>query len=133
MKISEKQLAEALFLASEGKDQKDLGPILNAFVAELISMRRENKLDNILDKYCQIFDEITGNLKVKLTSARDLDKSELEFLEAEIMKRSGAKKIVFEKIIDKDVLGGVVIEYDSKVLDISLKNRIKLLKEELIK
>ena len=133
MKISEKQLAEALFEASQGKDQKEINPILDAFAREIVGMRKESKIDSILDKYCQIFDEATGNLKVKLTSVRDLEKEELDILEAEIIKRSKANKIVFEKVIDKSLLGGVVIEYGSRVLDISLKKRIKLLKEELIK
>jgi len=133
MKISEKQLAEALFLVTKDKSQKEVDSVLDLFVREIVDLRKESKIDSIIEKYSQIFDEDAGILKVKLTSAHDLDKAELDFLETEVIKRSGAKKIVFKKVIDKTLLGGVVIEYGAKVLDISLKKRIKLLKEELVK
>ena len=50
-----------------------------------------------------------------------------------IVKLTKDKNVNIDKKIDKDILGGVVIKYDDKILDISLRTKLEELRQVLEK
>ena len=66
-------------------------------------------------------------------SARELNKETIKLLKSYVIKLSGAKEVVVDEQVDKNILGGVVIKYGDKVIDGSLKAQLEELKDKLVK
>ena len=50
----------------------------------------------------------------------------------EKMEKISGKKVVLKNIIDKDIIGGVVLSFDGKVIDGSVKAKLASLQKQLI-
>ncbi len=63
-----------------------------------------------------------------VTSAVELTATQLEALKVKLQGISG-KNVVIESRIDKDIIGGIVVELDGKLIDGSIKRKITEVKE----
>ncbi len=133
MKISVKQYALALFEASEGKNTKDLDMVLDNFIREIISAGLSGKLTLILEKFKEIWNEKNSEIEADLITARKLEKAEEKYIRETILEKTKAKNIKLNQKIDKNIIGGVILKYNGKVLDLSFYNRIQQFKKELNK
>ncbi len=133
MKISAKQYALALYEAIDGKERQDLDKILDNFVHEIIDSGLSSKIDLILDKFNEIWNEKNNEVEAKIVSARELEKSEQNFITNMIKEKTKAKKVSLDMKIDPLIIGGMKIEYNGKVLDLSFREKLKQLKSELNK
>jgi len=71
------------------------------------------------------------DLKVKTTeSLRGENLSRLKNLVPSFLKRE-IKKINIQQEVDSNLIGGFVLECDDSVFDASIKNRFKILKDNL--
>ena len=75
--------------------------------------------------------EAQGRITATLRSAHRLDEEVVEKIEKMIRQRSGAKEVVLDKVIDKDVLGGIIVSYGDTILDMSLATTVDQLVEEI--
>ena len=67
-------------------------------------------------------------MTAKVTSATELTEEEKNAL-YEKLKKMSQKEIVIDYHLDKDILGGMIIEMDGKVIDASVKSRLKEVKD----
>jgi F-type H+-transporting ATPase subunit delta len=133
MKITAKQYALALYEAVEGKKKKEVEEAIKEFAGILVTNNDITKLEKIIQEFNQIWNEKEGIVEAKVMSSQVLDKSIVKLLNDYIVKLSGAKNVVVNEIVDKDLLGGVVIKYGDKVMDGSLKARLGSLKQKIEK
>ena len=115
------------------KKKKEVEQAINEFARVLVANNDITKLDKIIQEFNNIWNEKEGIVEAEVKSAQELDKSIIKTLSDYIVNLSGAKKVELNKIVDKNLLGGVVIKYSDKVMDGSLKNRINNLKSNLKK
>jgi F-type H+-transporting ATPase subunit delta len=74
-----------------------------------------------------------GILFVKVTSAFYLTPKQKSEINASVKKYFHNKKVYIHNIVDSSILGGLKIESGSMSIDGSLKNKLKLMKEETYK
>jgi len=133
MKISAKQYALALYELIKGKDKKELDQILDNFIREIINAGFSSKFDLILENFNKVWNEKNNEVEAKIVSARELEKSEQNFIITMIKEKTKAKKVSLDMKIDRLIIGGMKIEYNGKVLDLSFREKLKQLKIELNK
>ena len=133
MKISVQQYAVSLYDSVAGKSEKEAKAALKSFVAILGKNRELNKAEAIIAAFGEIWNREHGEVAATLSSARELGNVARETVVDYLKEKTGAKKIILDEQIDKDLIGGFVLRYGSKVLDGSLKNSLKGLKLELEK
>ena len=133
MKISAKQYALALYELIKGKDKKELDQILDNFIREIINAGFSSKFDLILENFNKVWNEKNNEVEAKIVSARELEKSEQNFITNMIKEKTKAKKVSLDMKIDPLIIGGMKIEYNGKVLDLSFREKLKQLKSELNK
>lgn len=131
MKISIRQYAQSLFEATSGKDGKDLAAALKNFVVILNRDRVLNKAPEIIKCFQEIWDQANGEVAATVSTARALDKSSQELIVNYLKSRTDAKKINLSSVIDKSLIGGFILRYESKVIDGSLKNSLATLKNKI--
>lgn len=140
MKITPKQYGEALYQAVKGlpagkagkKDSQVKSGIEN-FIKVLVSNNDISKLDKIVEQFGKIWNREESIVEAEITSARELDKKIIKLLNGYIAELSEAEKIILKQSVNKNILGGVIIKYEDKVLDGSLRMKLEALKINMIK
>ena len=69
----------------------------------------------------------------KVWSVEKLDHKTKLHLEHALKKRYSAEHVVLSENIDPKLLGGIKVEVNNEVIDLSIKNKIEKLQEHLIK
>ncbi|WNL46601.1 F0F1 ATP synthase subunit delta [Dyella sp. BiH032] len=93
------------------------------FLGELAERRRLALLPEVADLFEQYKREAESQLLVKVTSAMALDAAQAEQLKASL-KRRFKRDIELETQVDPSLLGGVVIDTGSEVIDGSVRGRL---------
>jgi F-type H+-transporting ATPase subunit delta len=93
------------------------------FLGELAAHRRMALLPEVAELFERYKRESESQLLVKVTSAMALDAAQAEQLKASL-KRRFKREIELETAVDPELLGGVVIDTGSEVIDGSARGRL---------
>lgn len=98
----------------------------------LVSERgRIEILKSLEEKYAQLLRDRKNIIGAKLTSSKELSPSEIADIKARLTEHLG-KKLELEVIIDKSLLGGVILRLGDQVIDGSLKGKLAVVEKELL-
>ena len=122
-----KILAKAIYQALQDKDNKE---IISSFSDYLKSHRLVYLIPVILKELEKINLIATGHIAATVTSKDELDNKEVNEIKNIIEQRS-SKKVIIKEELDQNILGGVVIMYQDKLLDLSLKKHLNCLSKAL--
>ncbi|SFR93998.1 F-type H+-transporting ATPase subunit delta [Dyella sp. OK004] len=100
------------------------------FLGELAEHRRMALLPEVADLFETYKRESESQLLVKVTSAMALDAAQAEQLKTSL-KRRFKREIELETQVDASLLGGVVIDTGSEVIDGSVRGRLARLSSAL--
>ncbi len=98
----------------------------------LVDKRRERMLDNLPDVFKGVAGKIRGVIPVKIQTAIALNEERLGKLKKNLEKLT-KKKVEIETEINKDIIGGMIIRIENKIIDGSITNHLKNLKKSLLK
>ncbi|MCX7513211.1 F0F1 ATP synthase subunit delta [Frateuria sp. STR12] len=100
------------------------------FLASLAEQRRLALVPEVAELYEEHKREAGSQLKVKVTSAMALDAAQADQLK-DSLKRRFKREIELETHVDEALLGGVVIDTGSEVIDGSARGRLQRLSTAL--
>ncbi len=111
--------------------EKSYDDLTMKFLLLLINKNREKYLLEVAEEFILQYKNIMNITSVKLTSATELSDDTLE----KISKKLKTSKFVDETVeievkIDPELIGGFVIEFDDKVIDTSISNKLNTFKKE---
>ena len=109
---------------------KNMGLIQN-LISLMVTRKDISKFLEVSNIFISMADEYKGIVKVDITTAVPIAKENLEKITKKIENIEN-KKVVINKNIDKNILGGIVIRIGDKLIDGSTRNKINLLSEQLI-
>ncbi len=132
MKISSKQYALALFDMVKDKKGEDLDKLISKFASIVVSRNDDYKFSQIVSDFETLWYKENSVVIAEIKTARELSQKAGDDILEKLRKITEAKELLVSKSINKDVLGGAVIKYGDRILDISIKNRLDKFKESLI-
>ena len=88
-------------------------------------------LPNIENIYRQTLEKEANIVEVEVQSVIELD-TDMKFALSEKLKKITGKKIELKNILNKELIGGVVLSFDGKVIDGSIKTQLKRFQKQLI-
>lgn len=132
-KISPNKIAYAIYEATLGKSGSELSAMLKNSVKLMKNKKLLNKSDDILKALEKLIDKKEGRIRMKVISAKALDKNQKDRIESEIKVKYKAKEVKSEYIEDKEKLGGIRVEVGDEVTDDTWRNSLLKLEKELIK
>lgn len=91
---------------------------------------RESLLEEISNKFIELYNQYQGIIKVGVTSARKLEEAQLKALKKKIEQTTG-KKVEFSTEVEEELMGGLKIRIDDTVVDGSVKFKLSQLKDRL--
>ena len=133
MKILPKQYAIALLEELEGKKTTQITAAIDNFVRLLADKNDLGLADKIIVEFNKIWNGTEGIVEGEIILAREASKKTLDELDSYIKKITSAKKVSLVEKIDAGILGGAIVKYGDKVMNMSLRNRLNELKIQLIK
>lgn len=133
MKISSKKYAQALFESVKGKDREGIERATRGLVKVLISRRDTNKTEKIMEHFRELWNREYGIVEAEAITAEEPRGDTSEIIQNYIFQLTGAEEVKVKNSTDKNILGGVIIRYKDKVIDASLRSRVKQLKNKMIK
>lgn len=133
MNIIPKQYAKTLYKLVDGKSKSEVEKIIEEFIAAMVANNDQGKIKKIIIEFNNLWNKEKGIVEAEVSSAKELDKDIVKLLYCYIVKLSGAKEVVINKKVEKNILGGVVVKYGDRVVDGSLKTKINSFKIELTK
>lgn len=92
------------------------------FFVLIIKNGRGSFLIQVLKSFVFQYEEERSIKRGVITTALSLSDTMMDQIRSIAMKISQCEKLIFEYIIDKNIIGGYVISIDNKLLDCSLKN-----------
>ena len=99
-----------------------------SFVKLLCEKGRIDSIKECINEYRALYDDAKRVISAKVISATELTGEEKSAL-YEKLKKMSKKEVTMEYSIDKDIIGGMIIEMDGKVIDASIKSRLKEVKD----
>lgn len=110
--------------------QNKLSEEINNFIYILIDKRREKNILTIIDEYNGLYDDYNKRVNVKATTAIPMTKVHITKL-TENLKQSLGKEIVLTNIVDKTVLGGILLEMDNALVDGTVKGQLEEIRKAI--
>ncbi|MGC0371628.1 MAG: hypothetical protein DGJ47_000321 [Rickettsiaceae bacterium] len=101
------------------------------FVTVLIKNNRVNLLKEILELFKTRVNQTLGKKQISITSSTKLLPESLKLLEQYLAKKLNSK-VEFDLNIDKSLLGGVLINYEGKLLDFSILGAITTVEKKIL-
>jgi F-type H+-transporting ATPase subunit delta len=112
-------------------EQYKLNELLSKFLNFLISKRRFFYVDKILKNFVETCSIKRGELKAELTSAKDLTENEVNSIKEELTKNFSSKiKLNYKH--DKSLIGGLIVQVGSTMVDTSIKNKLQQIENRMI-
>ena len=105
--------------------------LLKNFLCFLVEKRRLFFLKNILNNFIDICSKKRGEVKAKLVVAKKLNDDEINKIKNDLSKDT-AKKVILDYKYDSNLIGGLIIQVGSVMIDTSIKNKLKQLENKMI-
>ena len=112
-------------------EQYKLNNLLKKFLSFLISKRRFFYVDKILKSFVETCSVKRGELKAELTSAKDLTENEINSIKEELTKNFSSK-IRLNYKHDTSLIGGLIVQVGSTMVDTSIKNKLQQIENRMI-
>ena len=106
--------------------------LLKNFTNFLISKRRFFFIEQILNNFIEICSEKRGELKTEIRSAKNLSNDEINNIKDELSKHF-TSKIKLDYKYDESLIGGLIVQVGSMMIDTSIKNKLQQIENKMMK
>ena len=105
--------------------------LLKSFLSFLVLKRRFFYVEQILNSFIEICSQKRGELKAELKSAKKLSSDEISKITDELIKNFSSKiKLNYKH--DESLIGGLVVQVGSTMVDTSIKNKLQQIENRMI-
>ncbi len=112
-------------------DDYKLNSLLSKFLGFLISKRRFFYVKTILKDFLDTCSKKRGEVKAELISSKELSEEQVIKIKDELSENFNAK-IKLDYKYDKSLIGGLVIQVGSIMVDTSIKNKLQQIENTMI-
>lgn len=116
--ISKKNIIKSLF-----KEQLEAEFI--SFLMVLIDRNRIGIVETILEKYLELAYKVSSVTIANVTTAIPLSPEQHDVLKGKLKQMTSAEEVRLAITVEPELIGGFIVQVDSKVIDTSLKGQLK--------
>lgn len=125
-----KILAAGVYQAIKGKKGQDLEKVVANFSEYLAQHHLVSMIPNILRELEKFYFADHNIIAAIVSSRSELDKQEVDKI-SKLVQQKTAKQVEIRQEQDELLLGGAVIRYDDKIIDMSLRHQLSNLAKQL--
>jgi F-type H+-transporting ATPase subunit delta len=105
--------------------------LLVRYLQTLVAKRRQMLLGEIAVAYRELLDQVEGRVHAQVTFAREVSDEQRASV-AQGLSRILGKEVVPHVTINPAIMGGVVVKVGDRVMDGSVRRRLRLLRERMV-
>ncbi len=113
-------------------DYLEIENLLKNFTNFLVIKRRFFFIEQILNNFIEICSEKRGELKTEIRSAKNLSNDEMNNIKDELSKHF-TSKIKIDYKYDESLIGGLIVQVGSTMIDTSIKNKLQQIENKMMK
>ncbi|MEL6353058.1 MAG: ATP synthase F1 subunit delta [Cyanobacteria bacterium J06627_28] len=103
----------------------DTNQQMKNFLMLLVDRGRIYLVEPILQQFQALVRELKQTVLAQVTSAIELTDEQKETVRQKVQSMTSAKSVELETTLDPDILGGVIIQIGSQVLDASIRGQLR--------
>ena len=112
-------------------NENNFESLLKSFLNFLVTKRRFFYIEQILKNFIETCSKKRGELKAELKSAKQLSSDEISKITDELTKNFSSKiKLNYKH--DESLIGGLVVQVGSTMVDTSIKNKLQQIENRMI-
>lgn len=123
--VQKKDIIETVFA-------KDVSSIVRNFLKLLVEKNRFSLFNDIVKVYNKLLDEVNEVARIEIISAVNLNEEEKNVIENKLNVKI-KKQLAIKYNVDNTIIAGLIIKYGDDVIDMSLSQKLKNLKQEITK
>jgi len=125
---NQEDLQKVLNIISENNKFESL---LKNFLSFLVIKRRFFYVEQILKSFIETCSKKRGELKAELKSAKELSSDEISKITSELTENFSSKiKLNYKH--DKSLIGGLIVQVGSTMVDTSIKNKLQQIENRMV-
>ncbi len=101
-----------------------------AFNVLLVKKGRESDLPEIAVAFIDLYNEIKGIHRVKITTAVPVSEELKQSIQSKVQGAQKLGSIELETVVDEKLIGGFVLEFNNKLVDASILRDLKDIKKQ---
>ncbi len=109
----------------------DVQEYLKSFILLLTEARHTNELARCADCFQRIYDTKHGILRAEIITACGIDDTRAESIRTKLEAKTG-KQVVLSQKIDPSLIGGVLLKYGTRQIDMSVKASLNSISEMIM-
>ncbi|MCK9518988.1 MAG: ATP synthase F1 subunit delta [Dehalococcoidia bacterium] len=109
----------------------DVAPKALNLARLLVSKGRSAEAEEVASAFNRMADELEGIVDARITTAIELDTDQLKEVEGKLSASLGNRPVRTTAIVDPAILGGMIVRVGDRVVDGSVRTRLKRLRQEL--
>ena len=113
-------------------DYLEIENLSKNFTNFLVTKRRFFFIEQILNNFIEICSEKRGELKTEIRSAKNLSNDEINNIKDELSKYF-TSKIKLDYKYDESLIGGLIVQVGSTMIDTSIKNKLQQIENKMMK
>ena len=122
---------DLLKVISDISDKNKFESLLKNFLSFLINKRRFFYVEQILNSFIETCSKKRGELKAELKSAKELSSDEISKITDELTENFSSKiKLNYKH--DESLIGGLVVQVGSTMVDTSIKNKLQQIENKMV-
>ena len=125
------QKEDQLNLILKISENYKLNNLLTKFLSFLISKRRLFYVEKILKDFIETCSKKRGEIKAELTAAKELTENQINSIKEDLTK-SFSSKIKLNYKYDPSLIGGLIVQVGSTMVDTSIKNKLQQIENRMI-
>ena len=108
-----------------------VSPLVMNLLLVMNDKGRLRLLKQVAEAYGALLDEQQGKVEVDVTVAQKLDPSQLEQVRQRVSQALG-KNAVVHQYVDEDIIGGLVLRVEDKLIDASVRYQLSAMRERML-
>jgi len=104
----------------------------SSFIALVLEKKREGYLVDIARQFVELYNEEKGIAQASVLSAIPLSDTVMDQLRGYLSSVLQIDNVELENVIDTSVIGGMVVRYKDRLLDMSVSRELKEMRNQLI-
>ena len=125
------KIEEQSNIINEISNKFNFNELFKKFLNFIISKRRLFYIDKILKEFLTLCSKMRGEISAKLVAAKELNELEIKKIKDELTKTFGSN-IKLSYIHDQSLIGGLIVQVGSLMIDTSIKNQLQKIENKMI-
>ena len=108
----------------------DESKAIKSFAAMMVILDAIDSFEQTYKDFVELANQLKRQVSIEVISVIELDKGILNEIKENVDKKTGLD-VRIKNILDKNIIGGIVIKIGDKVIDLSIKDKLEDLKNKL--